>query len=204
MPELLSVRTAGLLAALGFIGIALYQIALALGAPLGRAAWGGAHRVLPMPLRIASAVAVAIWLLAALVVTARAGVPILPLPTEMVRWGTLLVAGLSLLGAITNFASTSPWERYGWGPVALILAGLCLVVALNASEPAAGRSQADRPADGDAERAFLFRRLAESAGPQQQSSVVDNRVMGGRTTGRRSAAERVPVGPGRQLARPDR
>jgi hypothetical protein len=28
-----------------------------------------------------------------------------------------------------NFASRSPWERFLWGPVALILAALCLVVA---------------------------------------------------------------------------
>lgn len=138
MNELLSVRTAGLLAALGFIGIALFQVALALGAPLGRAAWGGAHRVLPMSLRIASAVAVAIWLLAALVVMARAGVPIVPLPTDVASWGTWLVAALSLLGAIANFASSSRWERFGWAPLALILAGLCLVVALYGPETAAG------------------------------------------------------------------
>lgn len=136
--ELLSLRTAGLLAALGLIAIALFQVALALGAPLGRAAWGGGHDVLPTSLRIASAVAVAIWLLAALVVTARAGVPIEPLPPGAARWGTWLVAALLFVGAIANVASSSPWERFGWAPVALILAGLCLIVALNGPEPATG------------------------------------------------------------------
>lgn len=41
--------------------IALFQLALALGAPLGAAAWGGRHRaVLPMRLRIASGVAASV------------------------------------------------------------------------------------------------------------------------------------------------
>jgi len=134
--ELLSVRTAGRLAALGFLAIALFQVALALGAPLGRAAWGGAYEVLPVSLRIGSAVAVAIWLLAAFVVTARAGVPIVPLPIYAARWVVWLLVVLSLLGALMNFASSSPWERFGWAPVALIQAGLCLVVALGADRTA--------------------------------------------------------------------
>ena len=136
--DLLSLRAAGLLAALGLLGIALFQIALALGAPLGHAAWGGGHDVLPTSLRVASAVAVAIWLLAALVVTARAAVPTVPLAPVVTRWGTWLVAALLFVGAIMNVASSSPWERFGWAPVALILAGLCVIVAFNAPEPATG------------------------------------------------------------------
>ena len=76
--------TAAYLAAAGFVGIGLFQVALALGAPLGRAAWGGAHRVIPKPLRRASAVAAVVWLLAAVVILARAGVLELPLPEQ--RW----------------------------------------------------------------------------------------------------------------------
>ena len=138
MNELLSVRTAGLLAALGFVGIAAFQVALAVGAPLGRAAWGGAHEVLPTSLRIASAVAVGIWLLAALVVAARAGASIVPLPAGVANWGTWLVAGLLLVGAVMNVASSSPWERFGWAPLALLLAGLCLIIAFNGPEPSVG------------------------------------------------------------------
>ena len=93
-----------LLAALGFTAIALFQVVLAPGAPLGRAAWGGGHEVLPASLRAASAVAVAIWLFAALV-TARAGVPVVPLPSVVAEWGTWLRVGLSALGVI---ASCSP------------------------------------------------------------------------------------------------
>ena len=113
--ELLRVRTAGLVAALGFLVIAVFQVALALGAPLGRAAWGGTHSVLPTSLRIASGV-VGVWSLAALVATARAGVPIAPPPTPVTWWGAWFLVGLLVLGAIMNAASSSPWERFGWAP----------------------------------------------------------------------------------------
>ena len=40
--------------------LAVFQLALVLGAPLGRFAWGGTHRVLPARLRIGSAVSIVI------------------------------------------------------------------------------------------------------------------------------------------------
>lgn len=66
--------TPAIAAAVGFVGIAVFQIALAAGAPLGRAAWGGSHfGTLPVGLRVGSGVAVAVWVFAAVVVLARAG-----------------------------------------------------------------------------------------------------------------------------------
>ncbi|HYM53442.1 MAG TPA: hypothetical protein VEW45_08225 [Candidatus Dormibacteraeota bacterium] len=130
MTDVLPAQTASIMAAAGFLAIAVFQVALALGAPLGRAAWGGAHERLPANLRIGSAVAVVIWLLAALIVLARGGSPVVPLPVTLAEWGTWAVFGLSLVGAIVNFASSSPWERFGWGPLALFLTLLCLIVAL--------------------------------------------------------------------------
>jgi hypothetical protein len=121
--------TAAYLAAAGFVGIGLFQVALALGAPLGRAAWGGAHRVIPKPLRRASAVAAVVWLLAAVVILARAGVLELPLPEIVVVVGAWALVVLSGLGALVNFASSSPWERFGWAPYAATMAVLSLVVA---------------------------------------------------------------------------
>ena len=44
-------------------GLAVFQIALAAGAPLGHLAWGGKHRVLPKGLRIASALSVGLYVL---------------------------------------------------------------------------------------------------------------------------------------------
>jgi hypothetical protein len=76
--------------------------------------------------------------LAALIVLGRAGFQVSPLPRALVRWGTWILVGVSLLAALVNFASPSSWERFIWGPVALILAGLCLVVARSGAAPSSG------------------------------------------------------------------
>jgi len=122
---------AALLAAIGFAVIAVFQVGIALGAPLGRGAWGGAHTVLPRNLRAASAVAVVIWLVAALVVLDRAGTPIADLPDVVSYWITWALAILLPVGALMNFASSSPYERFAWGPLALVLAVLTLILALS-------------------------------------------------------------------------
>jgi hypothetical protein len=123
-------RIAALLAAVGFLVIAAFQVALALAAPLGSASWGGRHAgKLPAGLRIASAVAAVVWALAALVVLARGGFDIGPIPDGVARWGTWALVGLLPLGALMNLASSSRWERFLWGPMALIMALLCFLVA---------------------------------------------------------------------------
>jgi hypothetical protein len=123
-------EAAAVIAAAGFLVIAAFQAALALGAPWGRAAWGGTHGArLPRGLRIASALATGFWVLAALVVLGRAGFDASPLSPEVARWGTWVLVVLLPLGAIMNFASSSRWERFLWGPVALLLAVCCLVLA---------------------------------------------------------------------------
>jgi hypothetical protein len=125
------IPTIALLAAAGFAGIAVFQAALALGAPLGRAAWGGANRVIPPRLRRASAVAAVVWLLAAVLILARAGVLTVSLPSILLVVGAWALVVLSALGALVNLASSSPWERFGWAPYAATLAVLSLVVALS-------------------------------------------------------------------------
>lgn len=138
-------RRAAVAAAAGFFAIATFQVALALGAPLGRAAWGGASVELPVGLRIASAFAVAVWVFAALVVLRRAGYRVPLVASGVSRWGTWIMIGLSMLGALLNFASPSNWERFLWGPVALILAMLCLLVARGGDPITDGGSVRTRP-----------------------------------------------------------
>ncbi|HEX6398901.1 MAG TPA: hypothetical protein VF108_00345 [Actinomycetota bacterium] len=122
-------RTAAVVAVVGFLVIVAFQAALALGAPLGQAAWGGAHRRLPPRLRVGSAVAVTIWLLAGSIVLGRAGFELVSLPSGVERWGAWAVVGLLVVGALMNAASSSPWERFGWAPVSAILAAFTVVVA---------------------------------------------------------------------------
>jgi hypothetical protein len=117
------------IAALGCVAIALFQAALALGAPLGRAAWGGTRSHLPSGLRVASGIAVVFWSFGAAVVLARSGVGATFLPDVAARWGTWILIVVLAIGAVMNAASSSPWERYLWAPLALVLAVLCFFVA---------------------------------------------------------------------------
>ncbi len=133
------VRIAAAAAAAGFLLQAAFQAALALGAPLGSASWGGAYQgQLPAGLRIVSGVAVGVFVLFALIVLGRAGYRGVPLPYGVLRWGTWVLVVLMFLGALASFASSSGWERFGWGPFTLILALLCLFVALSAEPVSRG------------------------------------------------------------------
>jgi hypothetical protein len=123
-------RSAAALAAIGFVLVAGFQAALALGVPWGRAAWGGAHERLPDRLRIASTFAAVLWLVAALVVLARAGFDWSPIPFGVATWGAWVLFGLLVVGTFMNLASRSRVERLIQTPVAAVLAILCLLVAL--------------------------------------------------------------------------
>ena len=122
-------RTAAAAAATGFSLLAAFQLSLALGAPLGHLAWGGAQERLPSGLRIASAFAAVVFVVAALTVLGRAGYRMSPVALRVSRSGIwVLVFGLAL-SALGNFASSSNWERFLLGPIALLEAVLCLIVA---------------------------------------------------------------------------
>lgn len=127
-------RRVAVAAATGSLIVALFQITLILGAPFGAAAFGGANAgQLPQEWRIASAVSACVWLLAALIVLARGGLAIAPLPKAVSRWGTWVVVGFLALGTVLNLASSSPWERFGWAPFALTLMILCIILARGGS-----------------------------------------------------------------------
>jgi len=123
-------HSAAMAAAVGFLLIAGFQVALALGAPWGRAAWGGAHEGrLPRNLRIASGFAAAFWVLAAFVMLGSVGhFPHIATYGPGLPWALF---GLSALGAVMNLASRSRLERLIWSPVSALLAVLCLLVALS-------------------------------------------------------------------------
>jgi hypothetical protein len=56
--------------------------------------------------------------------------------TGVARWATYVLVGVLALSAIMNIASRSKWERFLWGPVALVLAVMCLIVAVGEVHPA--------------------------------------------------------------------
>jgi len=111
--------------------VAIFQIALALGAPWGNAAWGGRHDgVLPVRLRIASAVVgIVVYPLVSAFVLASAGLIDADWLPGTGQAGMWLLTGFFGLGAIANFASRSKPERY-WGPVSLAIAFCCGIIAM--------------------------------------------------------------------------
>jgi hypothetical protein len=116
-------------AVFGFAALASFQLALAVGAPLGHAAWGGDSADLTSAQRFGSAVSVVIYAAAAVILLARIGLTTGPRTLWLLKWGPWFFAALFALSALANFASQSHWENYLLGPVGLVLSGLCVVVA---------------------------------------------------------------------------
>ena len=131
-------RVALVLAA-GLTVVVAFQAAIASGAPLGFAAQGGANaEQLPAALRLVAGIAAVGWLVAVLVVLSRGGGALFSLPHAVDRAGIWVVVVLLGAGVLVNLASSSPWERYGWAPYALVMFGLSVVLAR--SGPASDRS----------------------------------------------------------------
>ena len=122
-------RVAAVLA-VGCLVLVAFQAALTLGAPLGAAALGGTNPgQLPDRLRFVTALTALVWLFVTLIVLARGGFAVSPVPRVVAKWGTRVL--VCALGAATllNFASSSPWERFGWGPFSLVMLVLCIALA---------------------------------------------------------------------------
>ena len=117
-------------AAIGLVGVALFQLVLASGAAWGRAAWGGSQTSLSPALRIGSALAAALLVAAALIILGRVGYWAPQGWSGLFQWGAWVLVPLLALSALANFASKSRWEKAILGPLALLLLMLCLAVAL--------------------------------------------------------------------------
>jgi hypothetical protein len=117
----LVILVAAVVAYVVLAGLAVFQIALAAGAPLGRLAWGGQHRVLPTGLRIGSAVSVLVYGVMAWIIASAVDGPTAALWVITVYFG---------IGILANAISRSRPERFVQTPVAALLCGCCLVIAL--------------------------------------------------------------------------
>ncbi|MEN8235147.1 MAG: hypothetical protein ABFR89_09530 [Actinomycetota bacterium] len=109
--------------------LTVFQIALALGAPWGAAAWGGRHPgVLPVGYRAASTIAaIAVYPLIIGIVLASADL----IDADWLPAGAgamWLLTGFFALGVLANGASPSRVERL-WAPVSGVIAICCAVIA---------------------------------------------------------------------------
>jgi hypothetical protein len=100
--------------AASLVGLGAFQLALALGAPWGRAAYGGVRAgTLPTHLRVISGVAAGGYGTGALLVLRGTG------SSRARARGFTAVSGFMALGAFANGASRSPLERAVWTPFAV-------------------------------------------------------------------------------------
>ncbi|MFD2627488.1 hypothetical protein [Oceanobacillus kapialis] len=113
-----------------FIGMAVFQVLLSLGLPLGEFALGGYYKVLPKKLRVVSFINAVILLGMCLVFLKHAdtvnGFNFLPVP--ILTWIITIFLGLN---TIVNLASRSKKERYVMAPIAGVVFVLCLLTVLN-------------------------------------------------------------------------
>lgn len=111
--------------------LTVFQLLLALGAPLGRFAWGGQHGVLPLSLRAGSLVSVVIYVLIAGILLARVDLVSPSVSEGVIRAATWMVVAYFFLGIGLNLASRSKPERAVMTPVVAVLCALSAVVALS-------------------------------------------------------------------------
>lgn len=124
-------QLSALLACAILTGLAIFQAALAAGAPLGRMAWGGGHTVLPKNLRIASAASIALYALFAYTAFAKTGLapPLVnDTVTSVASW---VLTAYFALGIVMNGISRSKPERLVMTPTVLVLTALYLIISLN-------------------------------------------------------------------------
>lgn len=109
--------------------VVAFQLALALGAPWGEFAMGGAFPgQFPPALRVGAVVQAVILSLLAGVVLARAGAA-LPRWRRTSRWLIWLVVAVSALSLLLNLITPSGGERLIWAPVAFLLLASSFYVA---------------------------------------------------------------------------
>lgn len=112
-------------------GLTIFQSALIAGAPFGRMAWGGKHRVLPSNLRIGSAVSIGVYAFFAYAALAKAAVVPLLVNESFTSITIWVMTAYFALGVVMNGISRSRPERLVMTPVAAALAFLYLVLALH-------------------------------------------------------------------------
>ena len=117
-------------AAIGFVVLMCFQFLLALGLPLGKAAWGGKYDRLPIGYRIGSFAAITILLFASISVLELTGLVSVFHNPGLVKNSVWIFTGFFALNTLGNLASKSKWEKRIMTPISLVLCLLCIVTVI--------------------------------------------------------------------------
>ncbi len=127
-----AVAIAGIVFAVAAGGVIVFQLALALGAPWGAYAMGGAFPGrFPTPMRVAAVVQAVVIGLIAMGVLSVAGI-VVPGLKEAAPWLAWAAVVFSAVAVALNALSRSAGERKIWVPVSLVMLISSLLVALDA------------------------------------------------------------------------
>ena len=110
-------------------GLAVFQILLMLGRPLGRFAWGGQHDVLPTHLRLGSGISILLYAGFGVIIVAKATDSATALGRSAIDYGIWGLTAYFVFGIFMNAISRSASERKVMVPVSLGLAIACFLLA---------------------------------------------------------------------------
>jgi hypothetical protein len=123
------VRNAANIASILFAIFAVVQLLVAAGIIPISILWGGRQPELTPSLRVTSVVAAIILGVFIYIIRYRAGlVGSMPQPA-IIRVSAWVVTGYMVLNTLGNFASVSNVERFLFGPMTIVMAVTCLIVA---------------------------------------------------------------------------
>ncbi|WP_449354992.1 hypothetical protein ACUL41_01935 [Virgibacillus natechei] len=119
-----------IIVAILFVSIAVFQVLLSLGYPLGEFTMGGYYKVLPKKLRVVSGISAIILIFMGIVFLQHTNVmnSFNFLPTNILVWVITIFLGLS---TIANLISQSKKEKFVMTPLSGIAFLLCLLIVLS-------------------------------------------------------------------------
>ena len=110
--------------------VAVMEVLLIAGLPLGEFTMGGRHKVLPMPYRFAAASSILLQIFGALMMLQGAGFMNMWFGVTPTRIICYVFAGFFAVNTVMNFISPSKKEKYVMTPLALIEAVCFFVTAI--------------------------------------------------------------------------
>ena len=110
--------------------VAVMEVLLIAGLPLGEFTMGGRHKVLPMPYRFAAASSILFQIFGALMMLQGAGFMNMWFGVTPTRIICYVFAGFFAVNTVMNFISPSKKEKYVMTPLALIEAVCFFVTAI--------------------------------------------------------------------------
>ena len=116
-----------ILGAVLLLGVAVMEVLLILGLPLGEFTMGGRHKVLPGPYRIAAASSILLQIFGALMMLQGAGFMNMWFGLAPTKVICFVFGGFFAINTVMNFISPSKKEKYVMTPLALIEA-VCFIV----------------------------------------------------------------------------